>query len=153
MKHIDDVIESMGPATKMASDHNYCTVTALSVTFGVPYDEAYDYARGEWSRVRGRGVTTSIMLRSFPQAEGKEYASKVLNQAVVRVKAEQDYKQPDGSIKTRDMNLSTFCKRYPKGKYYILVKGHALAVVDGEVIDHTDKPKRRIRYAWKIDKK
>ena len=151
MKHIDQVIKSNGPATKKATDGNYCTVTALAATFGMSYDEAYSFASKEWSRKKGKGVATITMLGSFPQAVGKDYAKKVLSQEVERVKAEQDYKQPDGSIKTRDMNLSTFSKKYSKGKYYILVKGHALAVIDGEIVDHTDKPKRRVRYAWKVD--
>ena len=150
MKHINEVIKSNGPATKMEKDRNYCTVTALSATLGISFDKAYDYARDNWSRERGRGVATSIMLRSFPQAVGTDYTKKVLSQEISRVKAEQDYKQPDGSIKTRDMTLSTFTKKFNKGRYYVLVKGHALAVIDGEIVDHTDKPKRRIRYAWKI---
>lgn len=91
------------------------------------------------------------MLRSFPTTEGFSYARDVMGKDVIRVKAEQDYKQPDGSIKTRDMNLSTFAKKYPRGKFYILVKGHALAIIDGEIVDHTDKPKRRVYYAWEVD--
>jgi hypothetical protein len=150
MKHINEVIKSNGPATKMQDDKNYCTVTALAATFGMSYDKAYSFASLEWSRKKGRGVATITMLGSFPQAVGKDYAKKVLSQEVERVKAEHDYKQPDGSIKTRDMNLSTFTKKYPRGKYYILVKGHALAIINGEIVDHTDKPKRRIRYAWKV---
>jgi len=150
MKHIDEVIKSNGPATKKATDSNYCTVSALSATFGMSYDKAYDFASKEWSRKKGKGVATITMLGSFPQAVGKDYTKKVLSQEVERVRATQDYKQPDGSIKTRDMNLSTFTKKYPRGKYYILVKGHALAIINGEIVDHTDKPKRRIRYAWKV---
>jgi len=150
MKHIDQVIKSNGPATKKVTDRNYCTVSTLSATFEMSYDEAYSFASKEWGRKRGKGVATIDMLESFPQAVGKDYAKKVLSQEVVRVKAEHDYKQPDGSTKTRDMTLSTFSKKYPRGKYYILVKGHALAIINGEIVDHTDKPKRRIRYAWKV---
>jgi len=91
------------------------------------------------------------MLRTFPQAEGISQAKEVLGKDVIRMKAEQDYKQPDGSIRTRSMTLSTFARKYSRGKFYILVKGHALAVIDGEIVDHTDKPKRRINFAWKVD--
>ena len=151
MKHINEVIKSNGPVTKLIGDTNYCTVSALSATFGVSANDAYEYAAVAWKRRRGRGVTTNVMLQSFPQAEGFSYAKEVMGKDVIRVKAEQDYKQPDGSIKTRAMNLSTFAKKFKRGKYYILVQGHALAVINGEIVDHTDKPKRRIRYAWKID--
>lgn len=150
MKHINEVIKANGSTAKLNGDTNYCTVTALSASFSISADEAYDYAAKTWERKRSRGVATLTMLKTFPVAEGVTQAKEVLGKEVIRVKAEQDYKQPDGSIKTRDMNLSTFSKKYPKGKYYILVKGHALAVIDGEIVDHTDKPKRRVRYAWRV---
>ena len=148
MKHIQDVIKSNGPATMLEGDSNYCTVSALSATFEVPFDQAYSYASVLWNRKRGKGVRTVTMLKTFPGVVAD--TTSVLKQMVTRVGTTQDYKQPNGSIKTRAMNLSTFCKRYPRGRYYILVQGHALSIIDGEIVDHTDKPKRRIRYAWKI---
>jgi len=151
MKHINEVIKANGPATKLQGDSNYCTVTALSASFDISADEAYEYAAKSWGRRRGKGVATLTMInKTFPLAEGITQSKEALGKEVVRVKTEQDYKQPDSSIKTRDMNLSTFCKKYPRGKFYILVKGHALAIIDGEIVDHTDKPKRRVYYAWKI---
>jgi len=148
MKHIDQVIKSNGPATMLKGDSNYCTVSALSVTFEVPFDQAYSYASVLWGRKRGKGVRTVTMFRTFPNTEGGSQA--VLGKGMTKIKAKHDYKQPDGSIKTRSMNLSTFSKKYPRGKYYILVKGHALSVIEGEIVDHTDKPKRRICHAWKV---
>ena len=150
MKHINEVIKANGPATKLQGDSNYCTVTALSASFSVSADEAYEYAATVWNRKRAKGVRTLTMLSTFPQAEGFSQAKEILTKDVIRVKAEQDYKQSDGSIITRSMNLSTFAKKHPRGRFYILVKGHALAIIDGEIVDHTDKPKRRVYYAWKV---
>jgi len=151
MKHISNVIKANGSTAKLVGDSNYCTVSALSATFSISADEAYEYAAKAWERRRRRGVSTLKMLRTFPQAEGISQAKEVLGKDVIRMKAEQDYKQPDGSIRTRSMTLSTFARKYSRGKFYILVKGHALAVIDGEIVDHTDKPKRRINFAWKVD--
>ena len=151
MKHISNVIKANGSTAKLVGDSNYCTVSALSATFSISADEAYEYASKAWERRRRKGVSTLKMLRTFPNAEGLSYAKEVMGKDVIRMKAEQDYKQPDGSIRTRSMTLSTFAKKYSRGKFYILVKGHALAVIDGEIVDHTDKPKRRINFAWKVD--
>jgi hypothetical protein len=151
MKHITNVIKANGSVAKLVGDTNYCTVSALSASFSISADEAYEYAASKWKRKRYKGVPTITMLQSFPCAEGFSQAKEVMGRDVIRVKAEQDYKQPDGSIKTRSMTLSTFAKKFKRGKFYILVQGHALAVIDGEIVDHTDKPKRRIRYAWKVD--
>lgn len=151
MKHINEVIKANGPATKLQGDRNYCTVTALSATFYISADQAHEYAAKTWGRVKGQGVRTITMLKSFPMAEGYSQAKEVLGKEVIRVKAEHDYKQPDGSIKTRAMNLSTFAKKHPTGTFYVLVDGHALAIINGEIVDHTDKPKRRVKYAWRIN--
>lgn len=150
MKQIKEVIKTNGPATRLQDDNNYCTVLALSASFSISADEAHEYATRNWGRRKGRGVATSILFRTFPQAEGVDQAKEMIGKDVIRVKAEQDYKQPDGSIVTRDMTLSTFAKKHPRGSYYILVKGHALSIIDGEIVDHTDRPKRRVYYAWKI---
>jgi hypothetical protein len=36
--------------------------------------------------------------------------------------------------------LQNFCKKYNKGRYIVSYNGHALAVVNGEVIDKGDNP-------------
>ena len=148
MKHINEVINKYGPATKLEGDRNYCTVSALSASFGMPFDQAHDYASTLWKRVKGKGVRTLTMLKTFPEKVSEK--AKVMGKDMQRVESTLDYKQPNGTIKTRKMTLSTFCKHYPRGKYYILVDSHALAIVDSEIIDHTDKPKRRIKYAWYV---
>ena len=138
----------MGPASKMATDNNSCTVKALSAAFSISYDDAHSFAAKEWNRVTGRGVRTSAMLQTFPI--GFSTQSRALGKEITRAKATSEYKQPNGTMLERAMNLSTFCKKHPRGTYYILVDGHALVISDGEVIDHSDRPKRRIKFAWKI---
>ena len=150
MKHINDIIKANGPANLMTGDNNACTVKALSATFGVSYDDAYAYAAKMWDRVKGRGVATSKMLTTFPGSFDLE--SFVLGRSVARVKATKDYKQPDKTIKTRKMTLGTFTSTYKTGTYYVLVKGHALAVIDGEVVDFKEEYGRKIMYAWKVNK-
>ena len=42
------------------------------------------------------------------------------------------------------MTINRFVKTHPRGSYYVLVRGHALAVVDGTVQDWTgDTAQRR----------
>ena len=62
-------------------------------------------------------------------------------------------------ILTRDMGksdrrgmqtLNQFTKRYPKGRFYVSVRDHAVAVIDGVVYDYEHAGKRRIIGAWQI---
>ena len=46
--------------------------------------------------------------------------------------------------------LNQFVKRYPKGRFHVTVRGHALAVIDGVVYDWKHSGKRRIVGAWEI---
>jgi len=150
MKNINDIIKANGPTDLMNGDSNACTVMALSATFGVSYDEAYTYAAKNWDRVKGKGVTTSKILRTFPSEVTQR--TLVLGASVGKAVATKDYKQPDKTIKTRKMTLGTFASTYRKGTFYVLVRGHALAVIDGEVVDYKEEYGRKVMNAWKVNK-
>jgi hypothetical protein len=51
------------------------------------------------------------------------------------------------------MTTGTFIKKYPVGKYLVVVRGHAFSIIDGQVVgnasDATMK-KRVINFAWKV---
>jgi hypothetical protein len=127
----------------MNKDYNNCTVLALAATTGVSYDEAFSIAQNVWNRKTKKGVRTSTLDSYFNLRLG---AKKVNTKKVYHVK----HSNKDVVCK---MTVGTFAKEYPKGNYYVLVSGHALAINDGKILDHANlllKPKRIIKHAWKI---
>jgi hypothetical protein len=46
--------------------------------------------------------------------------------------------------------LSKFVKQHSKGRYYVLVRGHALCVKDGVVHDYKDGPSRQVTFACRV---
>jgi hypothetical protein len=40
--------------------------------------------------------------------------------------------------------LKTVAKRYPRGTFYVHVRGHILALVDGEILDWTAGSSRKV---------
>jgi hypothetical protein len=58
-----------------------------------------------------------------------------------------------GQIVKRNMTTGTFIKKYPVGKYLVVVRGHAFSIIDGAVVgnasDATMK-KRVINNAFKV---
>lgn len=46
--------------------------------------------------------------------------------------------------------VSHFVKKHPKGKYYVLVRGHAFAIIDGVVYDYKEGGRRQITQAWRV---
>jgi hypothetical protein len=53
-------------------------------------------------------------------------------------------------VKGEEPTLAKFCKDHPVGKYWVFVYGHALAVIDGVVYDHSHKPKRKVKFAFRV---
>lgn len=54
-------------------------------------------------------------------------------------------------IDQRTSTLNRLAKAYPTGRYFVGVDGHCLAIIDGDIYDHTFKKGRRVEWAWRID--
>jgi hypothetical protein len=140
---ITDQVIKQGLSTRLNSDRNNCTVLALAATTGTSYDEAYKIAETMWLRQRKKGVRTNTLDTYFTRTLG---VKKVDTKKVYHTK----YNNKDVMCK---MTVSTFSKQYPKGRYFVLVSGHALAINDGEILDHASlvsKNRRIIKHAWQI---
>ena len=141
--HINTAIKAIGAPEKFKGETNDCTVKALAVALDIPYDQAYLYAMRGFNRKRNSGPTPNVLKRAFSFDKAfTELQGKALKTT---------YKQVDGRMLDREMTISTFVKRYSSGTYYVVVSRHALVIKDGTVIDHSDKPKRRIKMAWKVE--
>jgi hypothetical protein len=58
-----------------------------------------------------------------------------------------------GQIVKRNMTTGTFIKKYPKGRYLVVVRGHAFSIIDGVVVGNTEDSKmkkRVILYSWEV---
>lgn len=140
---ITNQVIKQGAAVKLNKDHNNCAVLALAATTGKSYDEAYRIAENMWLRQRKKGVRMNTLVDYFTNTLG---AKKVDTKKVYHTK----YNNKDVVCK---MTVSTFSKQYPKGRYFVLVSGHALAINDGEILDHdslVSKNRRIIKHAWQI---
>lgn len=106
-----------------------CTVVALAATTGLPYDEAHRIAE-KAGRLLNKGFRSEKLIKYFNAKHGRNQFRKV---------------------KRTTITLQKFCKKYPRGSFYVRKKGHAYAVIDGVVVDCT-RPKslERIKEAWRF---
>lgn len=51
--------------------------------------------------------------------------------------------------KPRRMSLKTFCREFPRGRYYVRIREHALPVIDGKIMDGT-RPGSIVKGAWRL---
>jgi hypothetical protein len=115
---------------KKFHETNDCTVVTMAEVLGVEYHVAHKIMRERFKRKNRHGA---FMQRTdFVQAMG-------------------EYKVAKGPYsKSNKISLAQFCKKHPVGRFYVLVRGHALAVIDGVVYDHSEKPRRMVYNAWRV---
>ena len=122
------------------SEKNDCVVRACANAFNVTYDIAHSFTAETFKRKAKKGtkkvystlkelgkVSFDLFQDSlFPIT--KEYKLKAIKNPINR---EYTHKKVSYTVKT-------FCSKYSKGTYIVLVNKHALTIKNGIVIDNPD---------------
>lgn len=115
--------------SKRPRQKNDCTVRALAIARGLPYDMAYDLIK-DAGRTCSRGFHFPKWMSSQPWGRKISFPA---------VKGQ------------RRMNPSSFVVSFPKGRYICQVAKHVFSVVDGVVQDTFENaPDRCIYSCWEI---
>lgn len=122
-----NIAEAIASSFKMG-EHRDCTVKALSVAKGIPYDEAHKVLKA-WGRKNRCGAKFSVLHNAYT-----EHGFKVMGVFGKTKRARHVSRVIDAPIQA-GMTLKTFKKTYTKGSYIVCVTGHAVAVVDGVQAD------------------
>lgn len=96
-------------------EKNDCTVRAAVVRFTMPYQKAHDIL-AQFGRRNGRGLLLS-KIKTFLEEMGLEVFTPYLNRAAMPT-------------------VARFIKDNPKGRFYVLIRGHAFGVNNGVIIDN-----------------
>lgn len=115
--------------SKELNETNDCTVKALAKVLNTTYDKAHKHLREECKRKnRKRIVSRTELPKSLKRTKFVvgEYS------------------------KTNRITVKQFCEKHPIGRFYVCVRGHAFAIVDGCVYDYCDKPRRQITWAMRV---
>lgn len=111
---------------------NDCMVVSFAAVWDAPYDKAHRHMALQFKRKPRRGV---------PYKVGRDNAISNCPKTVMR-------KGP--YTKENRISLGKFCLAHPVGRYWVFVSGHALAVIDGVVYDHSHKPRRMVQIAYRV---
>jgi hypothetical protein len=125
--------------TEVGFERNNCVPKALTALTHKPYTEVYEYLKDRGRR-HGRG-TPRFMSESFLTENG-----------FVRLEWSQitQVYNNGGYGVTRRMTLATFAKTYTSGRYMVYVRSHAVAVIDGKIMDDWNSAGRRVTSAWEL---
>lgn len=115
-------------------EHRDCTVRALANAANMDYDDAHELLAYH-GRPNRRGAVSTTLMNAYKDAG-------FTNVSVFgTTKGANFYKRAFMHMitsKEKGITLENFCKKYPKGRYIVVYSGHALAVVDGQIIDKFD---------------
>lgn len=117
-------------------DRNNCVPKALTALTGESYKQVDDYLKAR-GRKKGKG-TPHKASRSFLQERG-----------FTQLPALSLTKRYYGGV-VRKMKVASFAKAFPKGKFIVYVRSHAIAVIDGRILDDWNSSSRVVREAWQI---
>ena len=148
-----DAIIGYSDSVIAKNETNDCVVRAISSAFEMHYDEAHQFVKVKFGRENRKGTRFFVgglrrMVDDKVKINGKSF------ETMGGQFAQMDYDvKVKGQIVKRKMTTGTFIKKYPVGKYLVVVSGHAFSIIDGAVVGNTSDAtmkKRVINNAFKI---
>lgn len=112
-------------------DNKACTVVAFTKVFDTTYDKAYNFIKSSCGRVRGVGLTRKQIDKVFDNVKKNKW-----------VKGEYS--------NNNRITINQFTKKHPNGRFYCIVRGHAIAIIDGVVYDYKEAGRRQIQTAYRV---
>ncbi len=115
--------------TKSMKETNDCTVKAFAVVFDTTYEKAHAHLKHSCGRQNRKGI--------------------VSREVIVPSLKKTKYKVGPYS-KTNRITLKNFLEKHSEGRFYVCVRGHALAVVDGAIYDYKEGLRRQVTWAMRV---
>ena len=125
-------------STLAAKEKNDCVVRAIANAFNVCYDTAHMFASTKLERKARKGVKNMFAKLDLLGEVTFDLFSNTLFPETRTYKLDgvlnpinKDYTHKDVSY-----TVKTFCTKFNKGTYIVLVNKHALTIKDGIVVDN-----------------
>lgn len=133
---------------------NDCVVRAFMCVLNIKYSEAHEWVKKNFDRKDLQGVYTDWFIHKVVDKTYFNYKLKMLGvskHATYYMKIKKDnYGWPTLENEGKGYTIQTFIENFPKGRYFVIVKGHAIAIVDGVMWGNRDDQlfglRRRIKW-------
>tara|TARA_Y100000389_G_C17402816_1_gene486326 strand:- start:148 stop:705 length:558 start_codon:yes stop_codon:yes gene_type:complete len=140
------------------NEKNDCVVRAFMVAFDIPYKTSHSWVKSKFKRRDRKGTYTSSYLKSVMGSVKNGKRTSLMgfsprykgsySHCKGKTLTNPTYKKPTG------YTVKSFMEQHPDGRYVIIVKGHALALVDGVLYGNSceqyDGFRRPIHYVIKV---
>ena len=121
-------------------EKNDCTVRAIANAFNVCYDTAHGFAADVLKRKARRGTkNTYLNLVKAKNVTFDLFSNTLFPETkTFKLSGKAAPINPKYTHKKVKYTVKTFCASHNVGTYIVLVKGHALCIKDGIVIDNSN---------------
>ena len=135
-KYIERKTELLGEGWRA---HPYgCVCSAIALTTGRTFDEAVELATKELNYDSKSGVMSDMLYNWLDNSPEWE---------MVGVQEYLNEYKVGGQVVLRRPRAASIAKKLSRGKYMLITRGHATAVIEGELIEY--KPKRIVNSVYK----
>lgn len=118
-------------STIAKSETNDCFVRAVASSFDCSYDTAHAWVKEKFGRKNRKGTKFVVSKMATISSLGQTFNDK-------SVKVIDGLKKFDSTTyKMKRTTLNQFIKKYQKGTYVIIVRGHAFTLKNGSIIGNT----------------
>jgi hypothetical protein len=120
------------------NEKNDCAVRAIANAFNVTYDTAHMFAATKLERKARKGVKAMFAKLDLLGSVTFDLFSNTLFPETRTYKLDGTLKPINTDYTHKDVSytVKTFCTKYNKGTYIVLVNKHALTIKDGIVVDN-----------------
>lgn len=108
-----------------------CVVVSFCEVWGAPYVAAHTHIKKMFGRRNRFGTDTPKCEDAIARCPKTRMTGRFYGKA-------------------DSPSLAQFCLKHPEGRYWVFVRGHALAVIDGVVHDHKHGPRRKVKFAFRV---
>ena len=121
-------------------EKNDCTVRAIANAFNVCYDVAHGFAADVLKRKAKRGTkNTYVNLVAAKNVTFDLFSNTLFPETkTFKLAGKASPINPKYTHKKVKYTVKTFCSTHNVGTYILLVKGHALCIKNGIVIDNSN---------------
>ena len=124
-------------------ERNDCTVVSLAAAFKMSYKAAHEMA-SKYGRRNRQGMLPVLFEYMYENLERKGKVRELTYEEITT------YYPSTGMI--RKNKLSTFIKNNPIGTFVLMVRGHAITIEDGVVLQGFTPPNQYVKVGWKVVK-
>ena len=116
------------------NEKNDCAVRAFANAFNITYDNAHTFAAEKFARKAKKGVKGMFITLSKLGFANFDLFQNSLFPETKTYSIHPIARDKDGKVVNH--TVKTFCTKFNKGTFIVIVKNHALTIKDGIVIDN-----------------